>query len=304
MSHELYKRHRPKSLARVVGNEETVASLEALIEDKTIPHMILFHGPSGCGKTSMARIVAKELGCSKLDLVERNSASMRGVDTVRDVIRTMNLAPTGGPVRVEIWDEVHQLTKDAQEASLKLLEDTPNHIYFFLCTTNPQKLLPTIRSRATCMEVKFLSQAQVESLVSRVARKEGIEVADDVLSALVTTASGSARNALVLLDKIRLLPEEKRLDALRVPEEDQAQAIDLCRLLLKKAPWKKVAKVLRDLKTDPEQVRWSVLMYARQVLLSTGSHQAYVVLTEFEDNWYDSKEAGLARACFGSIFGE
>ena len=137
---ELYKKHRPKTLARVVGNKSTVEALRSMLEARTLPHTLLFHGPSGTGKTTLARIVKNELGCLPTDFHEHNSSDFRGIDFIRELRSKVNLA-AAGPCRVWIIDECHQLTRDAQNAALKILEDTPSHVYFFLCTTDPQKLI-------------------------------------------------------------------------------------------------------------------------------------------------------------------
>lgn len=300
---ELYKVHRPKSLDRIVGNRETVATIRSMLEKKRLPHTILFSGPSGCGKTTIARILRRELGCGEMDFVELNCSDFRGIDTVREVIRNMHFAPTGGPCRVWLLDEVHKLSNDAQNGALKMLEDTPSHVYFFLCTTDPGKILPTIRTRCTGMPVKLLTEDETEFLVKRVAKKEGIKLEDNILSELVERAEGSARTSLVLLDKIQNLHKDEQSEALKTRSEEEAVAIDLCRALIKKEPWPKVAKILKGIKGDSEGVRWSVLGYARNVLLSSKDPQAYKILCAFEGNFYDTKEAGLARASFEAIFG-
>ena len=147
MTTSLAVKYRPKRLADFLGNTETVQALRALMEREEMPHTILFTGPSGTGKTTLARIVARRLQCSEHDLQELNTADFRGIDTIRDVVRNMALCPMSGSCRVWILDEVHQLSKDAQHALLKALEDTPKHVYFLLATTDPAKLLPTIRTR-------------------------------------------------------------------------------------------------------------------------------------------------------------
>lgn len=303
LSHEIYKRHRPRELSRVVGNEETVEALSRMIEKKKVPHTILFSGPSGCGKTSLARIVARALDCSEMDLQEMNCSSERGIDTIRKIKSVMSLSPIGGKCRVWILDEFHQTTRDAQDAALKMMEDTPDHVYFFLCTTDPQKLIPTIRSRCTDMPVRLLTYKELTSLVSRVARKEAIELDDKVRDELCDLAAGGARKALVLLDKIRDVDPRKQIEAMQVKSEEEQEAIDLCRALLKKKKWSEVSKILRELKGEPESIRWAVLGYARAILLSKGDHQAYVVIGAFENHFYDSKQAGLARAAYEAIHG-
>src|SRR5688572_25883760 len=140
---ELYKKFRPKTLKGVVGQEGAVSSLQSMIDKGRLPHTILFSGPSGCGKTTIARILKGILECSDLDFFEINCADFKGIDMVRDIRRYVGIPPLHGKSRVWLIDEAHQLTKDAQNAFLKLLEDTPKHAYFMLATTDPQKLLPT-----------------------------------------------------------------------------------------------------------------------------------------------------------------
>ena len=101
----LHLDHRPKTLKKVVGQGATVAALKAVLDRDDIPHAFLFHGPSGCGKTTLARIVAKKLGCSEMDIKELNVADVRGIDSVREISRTMMLRPMGGNARVWILDE-------------------------------------------------------------------------------------------------------------------------------------------------------------------------------------------------------
>jgi len=301
---ELYKKHRPKTLKAVIGNKSTVQALSNMIKQKTVPHTIMFHGPSGCGKTTLARILRNELACHDLDFKELNLSDFRGIDTIRDISRHMNLAPTGGPCRVWLLDEAHQMSRDAQNAALKILEDTPSHVYFLLCTTDPQKLLKTIQTRCCEMPVRSLTEKEMVRLLKKVTRREDFKLTEDVREELIDHAGGSARMALVLLDKIINLPEEERVDAIQRKAEEQKEAIELCRALIKNPNWGKVSKILKNLKGEPESIRWAVLGYARSVILGGKNEQAYLILRAFEDNFYDSKNAGLARACYEVVFGD
>ena len=298
---ELYKKYRPKTFSEVIGQREALKSLVGMVKQKRVPHTILLSGPSGVGKTTIARIVARKLRTSDRDLQEINAADFRGIDTVREIRDRMSLAPIGGRCRVWIIDECHQLSSQAQNAFLKLLEDTPAHVYFMLATTHPQKLLQTIRTR--CYEVKLsaLSQRDLEKLVNKVASDEGFELEKDVASAIVEQADGSARKALVLLEQVsQLTSEEERLTLLR-STGTQAKAIELARALIDpRAKWTRVKAILKDMDEDPESVRWLVLSYCQSVLIGGGkmANRAYRVIDAFRDNFYDCKKAGLVAACY------
>jgi len=300
---ELYKKHRPKTLRAVIGAQETTAALENMLARGTLPHTLLFHGPSGCGKTTLARILKTMLKCSDMDFREMNCSDFRGIDTIRDIARLMHLSPTGGPVRIWLLDEVHQLSRDGQHAALKILEDTPSHVYFFLCTTDPQKLLKTILTRCCEMPVRLLTHTELTMLVTRVVQREQADVSTDTIEEIVCNAQGSARTALVLLDKVLNLPEADRAEAIQQKLAEDNKAIELCRALLQKKDWRGVCSILQNMTEDPESVRWSVLGYARAVLLKKKDVQAYNVILAFQDHFYDSKQAGLLRACFEAVFG-
>lgn len=297
---ELYKKHRPKSLDRIIGNRQTVASLKKMLTTSSLPHTILFHGPAGCGKTTMARILTKELGCNKHDFKEVNASSFRGIDSIREIGRIMNLAPIG-TCRIWLMDECHKWTNDAQNAALKMLEDTPGHVYFFLCTTDPQRLIPALRSRCCPMPVELLRHAELNILLKRTIRREKIELSGDVMDELISAAQGSARNLLVLLDKTKNLDPEEQIKAIQQRLEEESGAIELCRALIQRAEWKQITSILKSLKVDPETTRWSVLGYARAVLLKTKNAQAYIIIDCFKDPFYTSTGAGLIAACYEAI---
>ncbi len=300
---ELYKKYRPKTLARMIGNKATVSTLINMLERGTLPHTLLFTGPSGCGKTTLARILIRELGCSDVDFKELNCSDFRGVDTIREIARTMTMAPTGGEVRIWLLDEVHQMTKDAQNAALKIFEDTPRHVYFFLCTTDPQKLIATIKTRCCQIPVEPLSPSLISALITRVCKKEEIELPnEEIIPTIADASEGSARKALVILDSIRNLPAEQMLEGIKDVEQSQ-EVIDLCRALIKGESWSKVTKILKELKEEPENIRYAILGYASSCLLAREDKRAAMIIEVFSDNFYDSKKAGLILACYEVICG-
>jgi len=294
---ELYKEYRPSAFDEIVGQATAVKMLSTMVDRGALPQALLFSGPSGCGKTTLARILANDphLGCTDMDRSEINSSSYRGVDGVRELARM-------GKSRVWILDEVHKLTSDAQHAALKMLEDTPRGTYFFLCTTNPEKLIKPIRTRCADVFLPALKAEDLEKLLSRVAKNIKLDVSQ-VADELVDAAGGSARALLVMLDRIRNVPKERWPDMIKLGEADSPQVIELCRALFKKDSWKKVAEILRGIEEEPESVRWAVLGYAQAVLIKQANPHAYEMIRSFAEPFYDTKKAGLVASCFEVISG-
>lgn len=299
---ELYKKHRPKTFKGIIGNISTVRALQNMLERDRVPHTILFHGPSGCGKTTLARILKIELGChDDFDFIELNCSDFRGIDTIRDIRDKMHLAPVAGKCKVWVLDEVHQMSSAGQNAALKILEDTPKHVYFFLCTTDPHKILKTIQNRCTMMPVEYLEEAEMMKLIMRICKREKIKIKQDTAEDMIDSCSGSARKVLVLLDKIRNIPENERGKAISM-EEEEKEGIDLCRALIQNKGWVTISKMIKEIKSDPEQLRWSVMGYCSAILLRKYDSHVHHILTCFKNNFYDSKKFGLVEACCNSIY--
>ena len=202
MSEELYKKHRPTNFKQIIGQQEAIRTLTEMGKNGSIPHTILLSGPSGCGKTTIARILKTKLKCSDNDFYEINAADSRGIDTVRDIRQRMFLAPIGGECRIWLVDESHQLTSQAQQSFLKILEDTPKHVYFFLASTEPNKLLKTIITRSTEIKLRELTEKELVELVNRTVKDEDKKISEDIVKKMADLADGSARKALVLLHQI------------------------------------------------------------------------------------------------------
>lgn len=309
---EIYKKHRPDDLDGIVGQDEAVRRVKSWLKRDEIPRTILLTGPSGTGKTTLARIIAKHVGVVKdWDFVEINGSDARGVDTIRDIRRDLGKRPMGGG-KARVWyiDEVHGLTKDAQNAALKMWEDTPEHVYFILATTEPDKLLKTVKTRCAELACKTIPNGKLAAMVGEVAAKEGIKVGPAAMQTLVDQAGGSARMALVLLEALTdVKGDDAQCEALAAADQKRA-AFDLVKVLMpfKGSPvWGDVANVLTDIAgEDAEGLRHMVLAAARSRLLkgTTANPLLYKVMVAFEKNFYDSKHAGLAIACYEVVFGK
>ncbi len=304
---ELYKKHRPKSLSDIVGQPEIVKLLQQKLAQNNLPHALLFSGPSGCGKTTLARILRKELHCGRYDFNEVNCADVRGIDEVRKIRARMGQSPLGGKCRIWLIDEAHKLTNDAQNALLKMLEDTPNHVYFMLATTDPQKLLRTIRTRCTEISVKPLKTSDMKKLLKHVLLVEKTKIQENVLDRIIEQSEGSPRKALVFLDQVIGVEDPEDQIELILSNTLETQAIDIARALFNpRTKWSEMASKLKGVQTEePENLRWLILGYARTILLSGGkmAPRAYLIIDTFRDHFFDSKHAGLAAACYEIVIG-
>lgn len=218
----LYRRYRPRRFSDVRGQEHVVRALRNAVRDDKVGHAYLFTGPRGTGKTSTARILAKALNCEHLqdgepdgtcescqaidagtsyDVQELDAASNNGVSDVRDLIGRVNLG-SPGRTKVYILDEVHMLTAQASAALLKTLEEPPAHVVFVLATTDPQKVLPTIKSRTQQYDFHLLPADELAEHVAWVIHDAGLELGPEVIDHVVRLGGGSARDTLSALDQV------------------------------------------------------------------------------------------------------
>ena len=215
----LYRTHRPETFADVRGQEHIVSVLEGAIKKGQIPHAFLFCGSRGTGKTTLARIFAREIGVSPVDLYEIDAASNRGIDDVRELREAVHTLPYESERKVYIIDEVHMLTKEAFNALLKTLEEPPSHVVFILATTEEEKLLDTIRSRCQTFQFRAPSRAVLTEHITAVAKKEKFRLTPEATDLIVTAADGSFRDALGVLQKVMLASGDA------VGEADEVAAI-------------------------------------------------------------------------------
>lgn len=301
---ELYRKYRPTELSAVVGQPEVCRDIGNFVKAKRFPHFSLFSGPSGCGKTTLARIVADLIGCVGADFAEINGSSSRGVDTIREIQKLMSLSPIAGRCRIWYVDECHALTKDAQNAALKMLEDTPKHVYFIFATTEPNKLLKTIITRGHEFKIKLIENNTMAAMVKTIYEKETeLELNEDVAEAIVNAAEGSARKALVLLNGVVGLTPAQQEAAITGPAF-KADAFEIARALHNpKTTWPDMAKILQGatLKDQEEGLRRMVLAYAKSILIKSANGRASNVIWAFKNNFFDSGEAGFVNACYEVI---
>jgi DNA polymerase III gamma/tau subunit len=299
----LHLKYRPKTFDEVIGNEKVLALLKSVLgRESGRPHSILFSGPSGCGKTTLARIIKTELGCSDRDFHELNMSNTRGIDTVREMVVNSKYAPVNSPCKIYLLDEFHRVTIDSQNAILKILEDTPSHVYFILCTTEPEKLLKTIKTRCTKYAVTSQTKRGLQKLVERVLAEEGVkDFPEDAIKEIIRVADGSPRNVLVALDSVIDLENDDEIVAAIMDFTVSESGIkDLCQALLQNKTWATVSKILAGMQEEPETIRYAVLGYMNTVLMGAENPRAAQIISNFLESFMYTKRAGLTYACFVS----
>lgn len=283
---------RPKTLDEVLGNRETIKSLKSLLEKDDRPHCYMFHGKSGTGKSTLCRILANMLGASELDIHEYNIADTRGIDDAREIIQQMNYQPYGESTII-ILDEIHQATRAFQEVLLKPTEDIPKHAYVFIATTEPNKIIPTLRRRFMQFETQPVESDELFMYIVSIAKKYNVKLTKDVVDSLLEQSYGSVATALVLLEKVMYLSKDEQLSVLDASKNNAKGIIDLCQALLYGKSWSSIISIVSSLDENPEGYRRIIMNYMMKVLLNPKSGknhlQAANIINIFSD-FIDTKE--------------
>ncbi|WP_108249589.1 DNA polymerase III subunit gamma and tau [Planctomonas deserti] len=221
----LYRRYRPENFAELIGQNQVTDPLMSALRSNRVGHAYLFSGPRGCGKTTSARILARCLNCAEgptdtpcgvcpscvelgrdgggsLDVVEIDAASHNGVDDARDLRERAIFAPARDRYKIFILDEAHMVTPQGFNALLKIVEEPPEHVKFIFATTEPEKVIGTIRSRTHHYPFRLVPPAQMLDYVQQLCESESVEVAPGVLPLVVRAGGGSVRDTLSLLDQL------------------------------------------------------------------------------------------------------
>ena len=308
-----HQKYRPNNLDELVGQKFISITLKQALLTKKIAPAYLFNGPRGTGKTSSARIFAKSLNCqafdqptitpcckcdlcrqitdgSALDIIEIDAASNTGVENIREIIERARFAPTQARWKVYVIDECHMLSTAASNALLKTIEEPPSRVVFILATTNPERVLNTIKSRCQKFDFRRISPSDIFQHLSEIAEKESIEYEVQALKMIAKRSNGGMRDAQSLLEQLNLLPEGITINNIQnlLGEVSESELTNLIKSLVENNPESLIdtCNKLYDAGNEPLQIIIGLLNITRDLLLHTTNNkysELYYTSDEFRD---------------------
>ena len=308
-----HQKYRPNNLDELVGQKFISITLKQALLTKKIAPAYLFNGPRGTGKTSSARIFAKSLNCqafdqptitpcckcdlcrqitdgSALDIIEIDAASNTGVENIREIIERARFAPTQARWKVYVIDECHMLSTAASNALLKTIEEPPSRVVFILATTNPERVLNTIKSRCQKFDFRRISPSDIFQHLSEIAKKESIEYEVQALKMIAKRSNGGMRDAQSLLEQLNLLPEGITINNIQnlLGEVSESELTNLIKSLVENNPESLIdtCNKLYDAGNEPLQIIIGLLNITRDLLLHTTNNKysdLYYTSDEFRD---------------------
>ena len=298
----LDKKYRPQVFEDMIGNVSAIKAIKAALGRKQgYVASTLLCGPSGCGKTTLARIIARELGAGGMNCKELNISDMRGIDAARMIIDICYVAPLG-TCRVIILNEVHKATNEFQNAMLELLEEPPPDNYFILCTTEPEKLLRSVKNRCTVFKVNKVQKRSLVPFLTKVMKEEKLKLDKSIVEAIVDNAGGCPSQALVMLDSIMGIPDKKeQLELIMGYHYNETKVYALYQALIYGRPWKEVSELIKGLNANmAEDVRYALLACLERDILAgnKNANKACTMIDLFASSFQATGRPGITQACW------